>query len=131
MRAAALRLGGQGLTATHDDHLLIIGDAAGHIDPLTGESTIQFRPGPAVCSSAGSSSWFNNLELLLPFASCADHVAVLLYESNGSKGQTQGLMKNSCVLLRCMCAVCRRGHPHSHDGWPRSSRDAAGYEGNR
>ncbi len=37
MRAAALRLGGQGLTATHDDHLLIIGDAAGHIDPLTGK----------------------------------------------------------------------------------------------
>jgi hypothetical protein len=36
MRAAALRLGGQGLKATHDDHLLIIGDAAGHIDPLTG-----------------------------------------------------------------------------------------------
>jgi hypothetical protein len=36
MRAAALRLGGQGLSATHDDHLLIIGDAAGHIDPLTG-----------------------------------------------------------------------------------------------
>lgn len=36
MRAAALRLGGQGLNATHDDHLLIIGDAAGHIDPLTG-----------------------------------------------------------------------------------------------
>jgi len=37
MRAAALRLGGQGLTTTYDDHLLIIGDAAGHIDPLTGE----------------------------------------------------------------------------------------------
>lgn len=36
MRAAALRLGGQGLKATHDDHLVIIGDAAGHIDPLTG-----------------------------------------------------------------------------------------------
>ncbi len=37
MRAAALRLGGQGLTTTYDDHMLIIGDAAGHIDPLTGE----------------------------------------------------------------------------------------------
>lgn len=37
MRAASLRLGGQGLTTTYDDHLLIIGDAAGHIDPLTGE----------------------------------------------------------------------------------------------
>jgi flavin-dependent dehydrogenase len=36
MRAAALRLGGQGLSTTYDDHLLIIGDAAGHIDPLTG-----------------------------------------------------------------------------------------------
>lgn len=37
MKAAALRLGGQGLTTSFDDHLLIIGDAAGHIDPLTGE----------------------------------------------------------------------------------------------
>ena len=37
MKAAALRLGGQGLTTSYDDHLLIIGDAAGHIDPLTGE----------------------------------------------------------------------------------------------
>lgn len=37
MRAAALRLGGQGLKTSFDDHLLIIGDAAGHIDPLTGE----------------------------------------------------------------------------------------------
>lgn len=37
MRAASLRLGSQGLTTSFDDHLLIIGDAAGHIDPLTGE----------------------------------------------------------------------------------------------
>jgi len=37
MRAAALRLGSQGLTTSFDNHLLIIGDAAGHIDPLTGE----------------------------------------------------------------------------------------------
>eukprot|EP00882_Tetradesmus_deserticola_P017985 GHRQ01019296.1.p2 GENE.GHRQ01019296.1~~GHRQ01019296.1.p2 ORF type:complete len:164 (+),score=99.26 GHRQ01019296.1:818-1309(+) len=37
MRAASLRLGSQGLTTSYDDHLLIIGDAAGHIDPLTGE----------------------------------------------------------------------------------------------
>jgi len=37
MKAASLRLGGQGLNSTYDDHLLIVGDAAGHIDPLTGE----------------------------------------------------------------------------------------------
>ena len=37
MRAAPLRLGSQGVSVTYDDHLLIIGDAAGHIDPLTGE----------------------------------------------------------------------------------------------
>jgi flavin-dependent dehydrogenase len=37
MRAASLRLGGQGLKTTYDDHLIIVGDAAGHIDPLTGE----------------------------------------------------------------------------------------------
>ena len=37
MRAAALRLGSQGLSTSYDDHLLIVGDAAGHIDPLTGE----------------------------------------------------------------------------------------------
>jgi len=37
MKAAPLRLGSQGVKTSHDDHLLIIGDAAGHIDPLTGE----------------------------------------------------------------------------------------------
>ena len=37
MRAAPLRLGSQGVPVSYDDHLLIIGDAAGHIDPLTGE----------------------------------------------------------------------------------------------
>jgi flavin-dependent dehydrogenase len=37
MKAAPLRLGGQGIKTSFDDHLLIIGDAAGHIDPLTGE----------------------------------------------------------------------------------------------
>ncbi|GLC44549.1 hypothetical protein PLESTB_000060900 [Pleodorina starrii] len=37
MRAASLRLGSQGLKTSFDDHLLIIGDAAGHIDPYTGE----------------------------------------------------------------------------------------------
>jgi hypothetical protein len=42
MRAAALRLGGQGLKTTFDNHLLIIGDAAGHIDPLTGANSRMF-----------------------------------------------------------------------------------------
>eukprot|EP00210_Caulerpa_lentillifera_P003158 g3017.t1 len=37
MKAASLRLGSQGVRTTFDDHLMIIGDAAGHIDPLTGE----------------------------------------------------------------------------------------------
>lgn len=37
MKAASLRLGGQGLKTSYDNHLLIIGDAAGHIDPMTGE----------------------------------------------------------------------------------------------
>lgn len=37
MKAAPLRLGGQGLKTWYDDHLIIVGDAAGHIDPLTGE----------------------------------------------------------------------------------------------
>ena len=26
-----------GVSRTYDDHIIIIGDAAGHIDPLTGE----------------------------------------------------------------------------------------------
>lgn len=37
MRAGPLRVGGQGLKSTYGDHLVIVGDAAGHIDPLTGE----------------------------------------------------------------------------------------------
>jgi geranylgeranyl reductase family protein len=39
MKGAWLRLGG--IPSSYADHLLIIGDAAGHIDPLTGEG-IQF-----------------------------------------------------------------------------------------
>ncbi|KAK3084978.1 hypothetical protein FSP39_022304 [Pinctada imbricata] len=35
MKAASLRLGGE--EVTYDDHVLVIGDAAGMIDPLTGE----------------------------------------------------------------------------------------------
>jgi geranylgeranyl reductase family protein len=35
MRAAPLRLGG--VPRSYGDHLLLVGDAAGHIDPLTGE----------------------------------------------------------------------------------------------
>eukprot|EP00951_Prasinocladus_malaysianus_P043689 scaffold549800_cov46-Prasinocladus_malaysianus.AAC.1 len=37
MRAASLRLGGQGIKASYGDHIMICGDAAGHIDPVTGE----------------------------------------------------------------------------------------------
>ena len=47
MKAAALRLGSQGVPSSYDDHLLIIGDAAGHIDPLTGEgihTALMVRP---------------------------------------------------------------------------------------
>src|SRR5262249_27314721 len=35
MRGAGLRLGG--IRRSYADHLLVVGDAAGHIDPLTGE----------------------------------------------------------------------------------------------
>eukprot|EP00916_Digyalum_oweni_P026419 GHVL01043409.1.p1 GENE.GHVL01043409.1~~GHVL01043409.1.p1 ORF type:complete len:480 (+),score=74.78 GHVL01043409.1:37-1476(+) len=37
MRAGPLRIGSQGVHQTYDDHLMIVGDAAGHIGPLTGE----------------------------------------------------------------------------------------------
>ena len=37
MRAGSLRVGGQGVARTYGDNLVIVGDAAGHIDPLTGE----------------------------------------------------------------------------------------------
>ena len=50
MKAAALRLGSQGVACSYDDHLLILGDAAGHIDPLTGEgihTAIMVRPPPS------------------------------------------------------------------------------------
>eukprot|EP00983_Pelagomonas_calceolata_P113085 1159951-Pelagomonas_calceolata.AAC.4 len=36
--AACLYVHVQGVPCTIDDHLLIVGDAAGHIDPLTGAS---------------------------------------------------------------------------------------------
>lgn len=37
MKAGSLRVGGQGVPKTYSDNLVIVGDAAGHIDPLTGE----------------------------------------------------------------------------------------------
>lgn len=37
MRAGSLRIGSQGVPKSYGEHLLIVGDAAGHIDPLTGE----------------------------------------------------------------------------------------------
>ena len=52
MRVAALRLGSQGVPRSFDDHLLIIGDAAGHIDPLTGEgihTAMMARPLGSAC----------------------------------------------------------------------------------
>jgi hypothetical protein len=40
MKSASLRLGG--IKKSYDDHLLIIGDAAGFIDPLTGGTQLFF-----------------------------------------------------------------------------------------
>jgi flavin-dependent dehydrogenase len=37
MQAGPLRVGGQGVRSTYGDNVVVIGDAAGHIDPLTGE----------------------------------------------------------------------------------------------
>lgn len=37
MRAGPLRLGFQGVTRQSGDHFIIVGDAAGHVDPLSGE----------------------------------------------------------------------------------------------
>jgi menaquinone-9 beta-reductase len=37
MKAGSLRVGSQGVTASFADHVIVVGDAAGHIDPLTGE----------------------------------------------------------------------------------------------
>lgn len=53
---AALRavLGEQGVPRTYDDHLLIIGDAAGHIDPLTGEGIHTAMMARPLCPSSGA-----------------------------------------------------------------------------
>jgi len=50
---------------TYDDHLLIIGDAAGHIDPLTGEgihTAMMARRPPCAPPHGSRLSW----RLLLP-----------------------------------------------------------------
>ena len=48
MRGAPLRLGG--IPRSSSDHLLIIGDAAGHIDPLTGEGIHYAIEGAAIAA---------------------------------------------------------------------------------
>ena len=52
MRAASLRLGGQGLETTYADNLVIVGDAAGHIDPLTGEGIHTAMMGGKIAAEA-------------------------------------------------------------------------------
>ncbi len=42
MRAGVLRLGG--VPTSYAEHLLVTGDAAGMIDPMTGEGTVTFAP---------------------------------------------------------------------------------------
>ncbi|MEJ0019567.1 MAG: geranylgeranyl reductase family protein [Acetobacteraceae bacterium] len=49
MKGAPLRLGG--VARSHDDHLLVVGDAAGQIDPLTGEG-IQYAMDAAEIAAA-------------------------------------------------------------------------------
>jgi flavin-dependent dehydrogenase len=49
MRGAPLRLGG--VPRSYADHLLLVGDAAGHIDPLTGEG-IQYGMDAAEIAAA-------------------------------------------------------------------------------
>ncbi|KAN0038980.1 hypothetical protein ACTA71_001174 [Dictyostelium dimigraforme] len=50
MKAAPLRLGG--IKKSYDDHLLIVGDAAGFIDPLTGEGIQYAMEGSRLASLA-------------------------------------------------------------------------------
>ena len=57
MRVAALRLGSQGVPRSYDDHLLIIGDAAGHIDPLTGEGIHTAMMARSLSLPLGTSLW--------------------------------------------------------------------------
>jgi hypothetical protein len=56
MRAGSLRVGGQGLRTTYDDHVIIIGDAAGFIDPLTGECGARL-PDLALCPAMQGRRW--------------------------------------------------------------------------
>ncbi|EGC31068.1 hypothetical protein DICPUDRAFT_50407 [Dictyostelium purpureum] len=50
MKAAPLRLGG--IKKSYDDHLLIVGDAAGFIDPLTGEGIQYAMEGSRLAAQA-------------------------------------------------------------------------------
>ena len=54
MRAAALRLGSQGLSTSFDDHLLIIGDAAGTHRPLDWGGHSHSHDGDLVLCSAAT-----------------------------------------------------------------------------
>lgn len=64
MRAAPLRLGGVPRSA--GDHVLVIGDAAGHIDPLTGEG-IQYAMDGAELAAGTLAEAFEAGDLREPF----------------------------------------------------------------
>lgn len=92
MRAAALRLGGQGLNATHDDHLLIIGDAAGHIDPLTG--------------ACGGSSSSRPTDTHARCVSCCVAVSVVALADCLQQGCCADVI---CAVLRCVLTRAGEG----------------------
>ncbi len=64
MRGAGLRLGG--VPRSYADHLLIVGDAAGHIDPLTGEG-IQYAMDAAELAAQTLVEAFAANDLRAPF----------------------------------------------------------------
>lgn len=94
MRAAPLRLGSQGVSVSYDDHLLIIGDAAGHIDPLTGEG---IHTAIMVCAVVGPRLWFRANAALSHHGACRSAVRT-----------AQGAAQSLCLRptgMRCGCEL--------------------------
>jgi menaquinone-9 beta-reductase len=58
MRGSPLRLGG--IARSYADHLMVIGDAAGHIDPLTGEGIQYAMDGAEIAANALEEAFAEN-----------------------------------------------------------------------
>ncbi len=115
MKSAPLRPGG--VEKSYGDNLLIIGDAAGHIDPLTGQG-IQYAMDAAYIASVAVDKAFKRNNFSSDFFKGYHSVCMKLF---GKGFKWSDKMSRTCakypVLLDAFASVCRKKGPSFMKNW--------------